>query len=68
LLSVINSAQCILRAYVHPDGITKDQALNDLLSVFDGRTWRKARDVWQASVLGAQTMIRWIEPIAATMN
>jgi hypothetical protein len=53
LLFVISSAQRILADYVHPEGITKDQALNDLLDLLDGPPWRKARDVWNVSVTEA---------------
>lgn len=50
LVTVIKSAQRILADFTHPDGITKDQALNDLLSLLEGPKWRRARDVWNASV------------------
>lgn len=53
LLAIIRSAQRTLADYVIPEGITKEQALNDLLALLDGPTWRRARDVWNASVAEA---------------
>jgi hypothetical protein len=50
LVTIIKSAQRILADFTHPDGITKDQALNDLLSLLEGPKSRRARDVWNASV------------------
>jgi hypothetical protein len=53
LLTILKSAQRTLADYVHPEGITKDQALKDLLSLLDGSSAQKARDVWSASVAEA---------------
>ena len=49
-----NSAQGILADYVHPEGISKVDALDSLLELLDGPSWRKARDVWEASVEAAK--------------
>lgn len=54
LNGIVEHAQDILTEYLKPDGMSKDEAINQLLSLLDGPDQRAAQNAMRAALLKAK--------------
>ncbi len=47
---ILRSAQAILSRYLQPLGLSREQAINELLALLDGPDQREAQDAWDLAL------------------